>query len=116
MDKKAQSLQTKIDKIKRQILDLGDLRPGSISEQYNVCGTPNCHCKDDPPKKHGPYHQLSYTRKGRSRSRFIKKPHLARIRSEIKTYRKLKSLVDEWIDLSTELSDLKLKQSPKSAP
>ena len=42
---------------------LGDLRPGSLSIQYNVCGSPGCRCKADPPVKHGPYYQVSYTRK-----------------------------------------------------
>jgi hypothetical protein len=115
MDKRIQSLEKKIDSVRKQIFEIGDLRPGSISEQYNVCGTPNCHCKADPPKKHGPYFQLSYTRKGRSRSRFIKPDHLSRIKSEVKSYRKLKALVDEWIDLSTQLSDIRLKLPPHTS-
>jgi hypothetical protein len=113
MDKRVQSLQKKIDSVKKQISKIGDIRPGSLSEQYNVCGTPNCQCKADPPKKHGPYFQLSYTRKGKSRSRFIKPHHLSRIKSEVEAYRKLKTLVDEWIDLSTELSDIRLKSPPQ---
>ena len=52
---------------------MGDLRPGSLSTQYKVCGSPGCRCKATPPIKHGPYYQVSYTRKGKSSSKFVKK-------------------------------------------
>lgn len=38
--------------------------------------------------------------------------HFSRIKSEIDAYRKLKALVDEWIDLSTELSVIRLNLPP----
>ncbi len=34
------TLQRQIDKVKRDLAALGDLRPGSLSTQYNVCGSP----------------------------------------------------------------------------
>lgn len=110
MKKSIRSLERQIDKIKRDLAGLGDLRPGSISQQYNVCGNPNCRCKEDRSKRHGPYHQLSFTRKGRSRSKFVKKPQLPEVKRQLKNYARLRELVDRWIDLSTELSNLKLEQ------
>ena len=77
MQRRIQSLENRIEKIKRQLAQLGDLRPGSLSKQYNVCGNPNCKCKATPPKKHGPYYQLSSTRKGKSRSKFVRKEDIA---------------------------------------
>ena len=47
-------LLRQIEKVKGQLAALGDLRPGSLSTQYNVCGTPGCRCKASPPEKHGP--------------------------------------------------------------
>jgi len=43
-----------IERVKVKLAALGDLRPGSLSTQYNVCGTPGCRCKATPPEKHGP--------------------------------------------------------------
>lgn len=112
MTKKSPSqLRQEIDTIKRQLVKLEGLRPGTLSEQYNVCGSPNCKCKDTPPKRHGPYPQLSYTRKGRSSSRFVRKPDLDRIRNELHNYAKLRELVDRWIDLETEISEIKTAES-----
>ena len=114
MKKQIRALENQIRKIKLQMDSLGDIRPGSLSRQYNVCGSPNCRCKDDPPKKHGPYYQLSFTRKGRSSSKFIKKQHLQAVRKQLKNYARLRTLLDRWIELGTQLSELRLEEgAPK---
>ena len=48
-----------IERITNKVSRLGPMLPGSISEQWNVCGKPDCRCKDPKkPRKHGPYYQL----------------------------------------------------------
>ena len=101
-------LLRQIERVKGQLAALGDLRPGSLSTQYNVCGTPGCRCKASPPEKHGPYYQVSFTRKGKSSSKFVRKQDLPAVRRELKNYEGMKALVDRWIDLATELSNLRL--------
>ena len=101
-------LLRQIEGVKGQLAALGDLRPGSLSTQYNVCGTPGCRCKATPPEKHGPYYQVSFTRKGKSSSKFVRKEDLNTVRRELKNYEVMKALVDRWIDLATELSNLRL--------
>lgn len=110
MKKRIRVLEGQIQRIKSEVARLGDLRPGSLSEQYNVCGNPNCRCKEDSSKRHGPYHQLSFTRKGRSRTKFVKKPQLPEVKRQLKNYARLRTLIDRWIDLSTELCQLRLEQ------
>ncbi len=111
MQVKIQNLERRIQRVKKELLALGDLRPGSLSKQYNVCGTPGCRCKADPPKKHGPYYQLGWTRYGRSTTRFVRPPYLSQVRRELKNYRRLQSLVNQWVDLSTQICELRLKQA-----
>ncbi len=110
MNRRISSLEGQIARIKREIARLADLRPGSLSEQYNVCGKPGCRCKASPPKKHGPYYQLSYTRKGKSSSRFVRRQDLAAVKQHLKNYARLRNLVDSWIELATELSNLRLDE------
>lgn len=104
-------LERQIEKVKRDLAALGDLRPGSLSTQYSACGNPNCRCKATPPKKHGPYYQISFTRKGKGSSKFVRKEDLPAIRKQLKNYERMKLLVDRWIDLATELSNLRLTQN-----
>ena len=109
MDTKLEArIERQIEKIKRDLAAQGELRPGSLSTQYNVCGSPGCRCKASPPEKHGPYYQVSYTRKGKSSSKFVKKKDLPAIRKQLKNYERMKLLMDRWIDLATELSNLRL--------
>jgi hypothetical protein len=108
MSSQDRSLAAKIEEVKRQLAALGEMRPGSLSTQYNVCGSPGCRCKASPPQKHGPYYQVSYTWKGKSGTRFVRKEELSSIRQQLKNYARMRALVDRWIDLATRLSDLGL--------
>jgi hypothetical protein len=109
--KREAQIQQQIEKLKRDLVALGDLRPGSLSTQYNVCGSPGCRCKAIPPEKHGPYYQVSFTRKGKSSTKFVRKQDLPAIRKQLKNYERMKLLFDQWIDLATELSNLQIKQN-----
>jgi hypothetical protein len=72
--------------------------PGSISEQWNVCGTPGCRCKDpDEPVRHGPYYQLSFTVGGKSSTMFIKKKDLQEARRCLKRYQEFKVLCSDLL-------------------
>lgn len=82
-----------ITSLKKQILDLGPVLPGSISQQWNVCGKAGCRCKDPKsPRKHGPYYQLSFTVRGQSSSMFLHKADLVPARQAIARYRTLRQL------------------------
>jgi len=97
-------LERRIETIKAHLMALGPIHPGSISEQYNVCGTPGCRCKDPKkPQKHGPYYQLSYTWRSRSSSRFIRPGRLDRMREKVGNYKRFRELINEWVDLAIEL-------------
>lgn len=104
---KIRQLEHQIAQIKRELVELGDLRIGSLSRQYNVCSSPGCHCKASPPRKHGPYYQLSYTRNGKSTTRAVQRGKLTQIRRQLRNYAKLRDLVERWIDAGTQLSALK---------
>ena len=111
----AESLEKRIQIIKQQISKLGDLRPGALSKQYNICGNPNCRCKADPPVKHGPYYQISFTRHGKSSSQFVREEDLIEVQQQLENYRLLRDLVDEWVTLSAQLSSLRLRDK-RTAP
>jgi hypothetical protein len=100
-------IQKRIAAIKAELLGLGPMHPGSISEQYNICGTPGCRCKDPKnPQKHGPYYQLSYTWRGRHHSRFVRSDQLAGIEEKVNNHRRFRELTNEWVALSVEQEGL----------
>ena len=113
MERNIRSLENQIERLKQEIAAVGDLRPGSLSEQYNVCGKAGCRCKASPPQKHGPYYQISYTRRGKSGSRFVQRQDLPLVKKQLRNYAHLKELVDRWIELATELSNLRLEETSR---
>jgi len=95
-------IDNRIAAIKKELAALGPLHPGSISRQYNVCGGASCRCKIDPAQRHGPYYQLSYAHRRKSTSTFVREGDLAEVEQQLRNYERLRALVEEWIDLSTE--------------
>lgn len=90
--------ERKVQQLRAKLAVLGPMLPGSISEQWNVCGTPGCRCKDAKnPKKHGPYYQLSFTVGGRSSTMFIKKEDLPEARRRLKHYQQFKTLCHDLV-------------------
>ena len=112
MQLRLHALEARIEKIKQQITALGDWRPGHLSQQYNVCGKPDCRCKATPPRKHGPYYQLSFTWKGKSKSQFVRRQDLAVVKKQLRNYRRLRQLLDRWLVLAMELSRRRLEAPP----
>ena len=90
--------ERRIEQLKAKLAQLGPMLPGSVSEQWNVCGTPGCRCKDpDKPVKHGPYCQVSFTVGGKSSTIFIKKEDLPEAQRRLKRYQQFKTLSAELV-------------------
>jgi hypothetical protein len=97
--------EQQIQKIKKQLVALGPILPGSLSEQWNVCGTPGCKCKDpQKPIRHGPYYQLSFSVKGKSSSLFVRSEEVPEAQRRIRRYQRFKELVmaltQAYVDLA----------------
>jgi hypothetical protein len=107
-----QKYEQQIQRIKTQLLALGAMRPGSLSQQYNVCGKPGCRCKDPhQPQRHGPYYQVSYVHRGQSTTQFIRPAFVAEVKIQLANYKKFRKLTEQWVGLALQVAKLKLKIS-----
>lgn len=93
MSKRIEQIENRIKKIKELLVDVGEMRPGSLTRQYSKAN-----------KKY--YYQVSYTYQMKSRTEYVKLGSVKMIRKQIKTYKGFKKLVQEWIDLAIEHSKL----------
>ena len=67
-------MNEKLKGLYARLLDMKPVLPGSLSEQYNVCGKANCRCKDrENPRRHGPQLKLGYSLDGRKSTLVVKK-------------------------------------------
>jgi hypothetical protein len=49
---------------------------------------------------------LSYGWRGKSSSRFVRPERITQMREKVANYKRLRELVNEWVDLSLELEQL----------
>ena len=98
--KRIQQIEQRIDRIKRALLEIGPMRPGSLTRQYK-----------DRQHRVGAYWQISYTRRMKSRTEYVRPQWVKEIRRQTVTHKRFKRLVDQWIDLSIEHSRLTLLQA-----
>lgn len=95
--------EREIQTIRQELLRLGPIHPGSISQQYHVCGTPSCRCHHPTaPRKHGPYHKLTYVHRGKPVCRFVQAAHVEELRARLVAYKKFRTLMDRWVALSIQ--------------
>ena len=96
--KRIQQIEQRIDRIKRTLLEIGPMRPGSLTRQYK-----------DPEHHAGAYWQISYTRRMKSRTEYVRREWVKELRRQIVTHKRFKRLVDQWLDLSIEHSQLTMR-------
>lgn len=53
------ALAAQRDALRRRLADIGDLRPGSLVQNYRKCGKSNCRCAAAEHRGHGPYWLLT---------------------------------------------------------
>jgi hypothetical protein len=91
--------EKKIRSLVAGLANLGAMRPGTLTVQYR-----------NPRERKTPFHQISYTHKGRSRSEYVRPENLPAIRREIQTYQRFRRLVGEIVALSLDASRLRHKR------
>ena len=94
--------EVQIEGVKRELLALGAMRPGSITRQYRL-----------PRERQRPFYQLSYTHRMRSRSEYVRPENLTALRKETANFKRFKKLVDRWVGLALAASQLRVRQAAK---
>src|ERR1035438_5600811 len=78
----------------QRIAQLGDLRPGSISNTSGRCGKPSCHCHQPGQSGHGPNLRLTYKADGKTLSESLPSPAaIHKAEREVAEFRKFQESV-----------------------
>jgi hypothetical protein len=83
------ALDQQIEPIKRELQNVGPMRPGSLSQQYRL-----------PRQGVGAYYQLSYTHQMKGHTRYVRPQFVAEVRQQIAEYQKFKKLTSRWVTLA----------------
>ncbi len=97
-------IKKRIAGIKAELAAIDQMRPGSLTRQYK-----------DPESERGAYYQLSYTRDMKSRTEYVARDRVPEVRRQISSYKRFRSLIDEWVRLSIERCRLAIRSARKSS-
>ena len=96
--RRLEKIDQAIERIKAQLGQIGVVRPGSLTRQYK-----------DPTKQTGAYYQVSYTHRRQSRTAYIRATFVQEVRQQIRDYNTLKQLIERWVALGIEHSQLSMR-------
>lgn len=92
----------------RQLSELGDFQPGSITSATRRCGNPGCHCANPTDLGHGPHFQLTQKVDGKTVTQNLPSPAAVRkAEGEIAAFRKFQALTGELVDVNRKICRLR---------
>ena len=97
--------QARFETLKGQVLTLGLVRPGSVVRRFMPCGNPACHCMEQPPRLHGPYHQWTHKIAGKTKTVRLSAKQAALCREWSRNHKRLKRLLHQMEQLSLKETD-----------
>ena len=81
--------------MKQHLTFEGPVLTGSVSTAWSRCGKPNCACKGNPPRPHGPYYRWTGTADGKRTTKTISAETARECERRIKNYRRLQREVEK---------------------
>jgi hypothetical protein len=97
--------QAQAARIARELTALGLALPGTLAGRMTRCGHATCRCRADPPQPHGPYHQRTRKKNGRTATRILTDDQLADYQPWFDNHRRLRQLITELEELSLAIAD-----------
>ena len=100
--------QARAAAIAAQIADLastGFALPGTLADRMTRCGHPGCRCHADPPRLHGPYHQWTRKKNGKTSTRILSDDQFADYAPWFDNHRRLRELIAELEELSLAIAE-----------
>jgi hypothetical protein len=88
----------------RQIAELEDFRPGSITGTGGRCGNPGCHCRREGDPGHRPHPRLTHKVNGKTVTESFATPAEQRkAEREIETFRRYRELERSFVEVNEKI-------------
>ena len=92
----------------QKIVELGDMRPGSITGTGGRCGKPGCHCNQTKDPGHAPHPRLTYKRDGKTVTESFLSPAAQRkTEREIAAFREYQQVSRSFIAVNEKICQLR---------
>lgn len=102
-----EELESLRDKLQRELLEIGDFRPGSVYPSYRKCGKQNCACAQPGHPGHPQYLRTS-AKGGKNRAETLRVgPELEKAVREAENYRRFVKLCRELVETNERICALR---------
>jgi len=85
-----------------QLADIGYIASGSLAPRFTRCGKPNCSCRDEPPKPHGPYWHWTAKVNGKTVNRRLTEREAELYNEWIENDRRARALLADMREIATK--------------
>jgi hypothetical protein len=79
--------------------------PGTLADRMTRCGYQGCRCHGDPPQLHGPYHQWTRKKDGKTATRILSDEQLADYGPWFDNHKRLRELIAELEEISLAITE-----------
>jgi hypothetical protein len=108
MSNSLSALESSRASLLRQISQLGDMRPGSVTTVFRRCGKPTCHCAGANDPGHGPHFQLTAKQEGKTVTQSLSSLALVKkVEQEIAEFRNFEKLSQALIAVNQKICHLR---------
>jgi hypothetical protein len=92
----------------RQVAQLGDFQPGSVSRVHRRCGKSNCHCAKPTDAGHGPQLQLTQKVSGKTVTQTLSSlAAVHKAEKEIAAFRRFQALTHDLVEVNQKICRLR---------
>jgi len=83
------------------------LLQGTIIERWMRCGKPSCSCQRDPKARHGPYHQWTVKRRGKTVTAYLDEEQAKICQQWIQNNQRAENLMSQMQALTLRIARLR---------
>lgn len=110
-----EELEMRRSTLREQLVEVGELRLGSLIHRYRRCGKPNCVCSDPGHPGHGCWVITKRVAGKNVMSTVPDEEDLPEVRHQLEEGRRFWKLAEEFAEASDELSRRRLKEAEAKA-
>jgi len=97
------ALEKRYKELLHQLSQIGYICSGSVISQQRKCGKPNCGCKEDQQKLHGPYYIWTRKEKGKTITRSLTDKQTKQCLECTNNYERMQKIIKEMKEISVKI-------------
>jgi len=113
--KKTKGVPEAVAEVAARLAVAGPMRRGALTERFMKCGKPGCPCHGQPDARHGPYHSLTRTIAGKTRSRYLTAKQAALAGEQIEAGHEFRKRVAAYWEVCERWADAELEGASPAA-